>query len=176
MKSILTLSILFLFCSNSANLFTQNNSNCDCSECSQFDFWVGKWNAAWQDSSGKSYMGKNIINKILDGCVIAENFDGNPGINFTGKSFSVYDRKQNVWKQTWVDSQGGYMLFTGGMKGNKMILSREVESKKGSIVQRMVFYNITDKSFDWNWEASIDYGKNWQLNWQIHYTRIGQSN
>jgi len=57
------------------------------------------------------------------------------------------------------------------MKGNKMILSREVETKKGTIMQRMVFYNITDKSFDWNWEASVDHGKNWQLNWMIHYSR-----
>lgn len=171
MKTILVLSFLLVAHTGFNQLLAQDGSNCDCIECHQFDFWIGSWNASWQDSSGNDYSGSNTINKILDGCVIAENFDGNPGINFTGKSFSVYNKRKKIWEQTWVDSQGSYMLFTGGMNDNKMILSREVETKKGIVQQQMIFYKITEKSFDWNWEVSIDNGKNWQLNWLIHYTK-----
>ena len=33
----------------------------------------------------------------------------------------------------------------------------------------MVWYNITEKEFDWNWERSIDDGKTWTTNWKINY-------
>lgn len=172
MRTILILTFVLIIQTGFNQLLAQGNSNCNSPECNQFDFWVGNWNAVWYDSSGTKYSGNNTINKILGGCVIAENFDGNPGVNFMGKSFSVYNKKKKIWEQTWVDSQGSYMLFTGGMNNDKMILSREVNTKKGSVQQRMVFYNITEKSFDWNWEMSLDKGKNWELNWQIHYKRI----
>jgi len=171
MKTKLSVFLLFVLLTSIANIFAQSDSACDSPECHQFDFWIGNWKATWQDSTGSEYIGANSINKILGGCVIAENFDGNPGVNFTGKSFSVFSPKENIWKQTWVDSQGGYMLFSGGMEDNKMILFREVETKKGMVLQRMVFYNITKDSFDWNWEASFDNGMNWKLNWLIHYLR-----
>ncbi len=171
MKSVLLFTILFLIQSIFTQALSQNKSNCDCTECHQLDFWVGNWKATWQDSSGNIFEGRNSIKKILGGCVIMENFDGNPGIEYTGKSFSVYNQKTNIWQQTWVDSQGSYMLFTGGKQDNKMILSREVETNKGKISQRMVFYNIAENSFDWNWEASTDDGMNWRLNWKIHYER-----
>ena len=171
MKIQISILLLFIILSASEQLNAQNNTNCDSPECHQFDFWVGNWKAVWQDTSGNNFEGKNSINKILDGCVIMENFDGNPGIDFKGKSFSVYNKKTKTWQQTWVDSQGGYMLFTGGMQNDKMILSREVETKKGKVLQRMVFYDITEDSFNWNWESSRDNGMNWKLNWEIHYTR-----
>ncbi len=171
MKIQISILLLFVILLVLGNIKAQSSSNCDSTECHQFDFWIGNWKAVWQDSSGNKFEGKNSVNKILDDCVIMENFDGNPGIDFTGKSFSVYNQKTKTWQQTWVDSQAGYMLFTGRIQDDKMILSREVETKKGKVLQRMVFFNITEDSFDWNWEASVDDGMNWQLNWQIHYSR-----
>ena len=171
MKMQISILLIFLLLPVSENLKAQSSSNCDSPECHQFDFWIGSWKAVWQDSSGNRYEGKNSIDKVLDDCVIMENFDGNPGIDFKGKSFSVYNKKTKTWQQTWVDSNSGYMLFSGRMQNDKMILSREVETENGKVLQRMVFYNITKDSFDWNWEASIDNGLNWKLNWQIHYSK-----
>lgn len=37
--------------------------------------------------------------------------------------------------------------------------------------QRMVWYNITDDEYDWNWERSDDSGKTWDVKWQIKYRR-----
>jgi Protein of unknown function (DUF1579) len=170
MKNLILL-VLFISSIFLTNSLGQNKSNCDSAECHQLDFWVGNWKATWQDSSGNVYEGTNHVEKILGDCVIMENFNGNPGIEYTGKSFSVYNQKTKTWQQTWVDSQGGYMLFTGGIQDNKMILSREVKTNNGKVLQRMVFYNITENSFDWNWEASTDNGNAWKLNWQIHYSR-----
>ena len=155
--------------------FAQDNnytkSNCNCEGCHQFDFWIGEWKAEWKDNDGNLTEGSNIVNKILDGCVIEENFNGNPAMKFRGKSFSVYNHNHNTWQQTWVDNQGYYMLFSGGMKDGRMTLSRKVETTDGSLIQRMVFNNIKKDSFDWDWESSTDDGESWKLNWRIKYTR-----
>ena len=150
----------------------QNLPNCDCAECHQFDFWIGKWKVEWNDKDGNLFEGTNTVNSILDGCVIEENFNGNPGMEFRGKSLSVYNHNHKIWQQTWVDTEGFYMLFIGGIQDDKMILSRTVETTKGPLTQRMVFYNIKKDTFDWNWESSTDNGKTWKLNWKIMYTRI----
>jgi hypothetical protein len=149
-------------------LFAQTNeeklSKCDCTGCHQFDFWIGEWKVEWENQESTTSEGTNIVNSILDGCVIEENFYGNPGMDFRGKSLSVYNHNHKTWQQTWVDNEGFYMLFTGGIQDDKMILSRTVETTKGPLTQRMVFYNIQKDSFDWNWESSTDGGKNWKLN------------
>ena len=38
-------------------------------------------------------------------------------------------------------------------------------------MQKMVFYNISKNSLDWNWEGSKDKGKIWDVLWKIHYKR-----
>jgi hypothetical protein len=89
-----------------------------------------------------------------------------------GKSFSVYNPAEKIWQQTWVDDQGGYLVFTGGMESNKMILSRKISRDDKELIQRMVFYNISKDDFYWNWESSEDSGVTWKLNWKIHYTKM----
>jgi hypothetical protein len=169
---IASILVIFFFQFVFAQSDEQNLSKCDCTECHQFDFWVGKWKVEWMNKDSTISEGTNTVNSILDGCAIEENFNGNPGMDFRGKSLSVYNHKHKTWQQTWVDNEGFYMLFAGGMQKDKMILSRTVETTKGPLIQRMVFYNIQEDSFDWNWESSTDGGKYWKLNWKIKYTRI----
>ncbi|HSG99019.1 MAG TPA: hypothetical protein VLB27_03155 [candidate division Zixibacteria bacterium] len=142
---------------------------CSAPEAAQFDFWVGDWNAAWEGGGGQ-----NTITKEYDGCVIRENFRADPdstGAALLGMSVSTWSVRDNAWKQTWVDNSGSYLDFTGGFADGKMTLAREFTGPKGKLVrQRMVWYNITDDAFDWNWERAIDDGE-FQILWQIHYTR-----
>ena len=163
--------ILLLFICSAFNIsvIAQNNNQAPCvaPEASQFDFWIGDWNLTWNDS----LHGTNHIEKIMGGCTVQENFV-DPSTNFTGKSWSVYNPNYKVWQQTWVDNQGGYIALTGNMEDGKMILkTQERQTPKGKMQSRIVYYNITKDSFDWNWEASTDDGNNWKLNWKIHYDR-----
>ncbi len=141
---------------------------CSAPEFAQFDFWVGEWNAVWEGGKGT-----NTIRKTLGGCVIEENFDasGPEGNGLVGKSVSTYDPKQGVWRQTWVDNEGGYLDFTGGFKDGKMMFTREAEHEGKTYIQRMVWQNITHDAFDWNWQRSVDGGKTWKDVWVIRYTR-----
>ena len=142
-------------------------SPCERAEARQFDFWLGEWDLTWADG-GK---GTNHITRILDGCVLQENFDGTPAIALKGVSVSVFDVRAGQWKQTWVDSSGSYLDFIGGMEDGKMVLNREMLLEGKPIKQRMVFYNIAENELDWNWERSNDNGATWTVLWHIHYKR-----
>lgn len=161
------LAIMFL----TITLSAQAQSPCGDPAASQFDFWVGNWKLTWTNQQEEEITGSNKIQKILGSCVIEENFD-DPSRNFIGKSVSVYSSRLGKWLQTWVDNSGAYLDFVGGMVDDKMILSRSFTNLNNQIImQRMIFYNIEDNSFDWNWERSLDGGENWELRWKIHYER-----
>jgi hypothetical protein len=131
----------------------------------QFDFWIGNWELTSNDQDA----GTNTITREFDGAVIMERFRGTAGLN--GMSVSVFNQNTGKWHQTWVDNQGGYLDFTGGFADGKMILSRRASKDGTEFMQRMVWSNITDKSFDWSWERSDDKGETWKVLWPLHYVR-----
>lgn len=148
---------------------------CAAPEFHQLDFWVGDWDLTWPaGGNGPAGTGTNRVEKILGGCVIQENFTGGGAQPFDGQSVSTYSVREKIWKQTWVDDQGGYLDFTGTFQDGEMRLTRHVVGPDGKPrIPRMVFTNIKPDSFDWRYEASVDGGKTWQLNWLIHYKRKG---
>lgn len=150
-------------------LTAQDAANCSTAEAKQFDFWVGEWFVEWKDQNGQIQKGSNRIEKIMNGCVIQENFIT---ATLKGTSLSVYSPQLKKWRQTWVDNNGSYLDFIGEYKENKLVLARETvlaDGRRG--LQRMSFYNISRDRLDWDWETSEDGGKNWTLRWRIHYTR-----
>ena len=139
----------------------------------QFDFWVGEWELSWPGGKpGDVGHGTNSIKRILEGCVIQENFSGGGSMHLRGTSVSTFDVNINRWKQTWVDNEGGYLDFVGDFNNGQMILQRESVQNAKKILQRMVWKNISANELDWSWESSADGGKTWQVNWPIHYKRV----
>jgi hypothetical protein len=151
-----------------ADLAAQDTEPCASAEARQFDFWVGEWDVSWEDGHGT-----NVIASILDGCVIEENFTGHmaDGTVFRGKSVSTYNARRGRWQQTWVDNQGGYLDFVGGMEGDRMILQRQAERDGQAFIQRMVWYDIEEDRLEWSWERSDDGGETWSVLWRIAYER-----
>lgn len=134
------------------------------------DFWVGDWDLTWEGGEGPA-RGTNTIRKILGGAVIHESFNGQPGMDFHGESFSVLGRVEGGWKQVWVDSARGYLDFDGYREGDKVVFHRKGKNPQGeTLYQRMVFYDIEEDSLTWDWETSPD-GNEWTLRWRIQYQR-----
>lgn len=140
-----------------------------------FDFWIGEWELSWTDNQGNRGAGTNLIEKTLDDVVIQENFEATEGSleGYKGKSVSVYNPQRQSWYQTWVDNQGGYIDLKGLTDDDKRIFQTEERPgpQGGTIINRMVFYDIEKNSFTWDWESSNDGGETWTVNWQIHYKR-----
>ena len=101
----------------------------------QFDFWLGEWEAAW----GENERGTNRVERILEGKIIQENFTAP---DFTGMSVSAYDPERKLWCQTWVDSNGTYLDFTGSFENGRMILMRDAIVRGEACKQRMIWYDI----------------------------------
>ena len=146
---------------------------CATSEQRQLDFWVGEWDLTWPgDKAGAVQHGTNSVRRVLDSCVVEENFSGGTDMHLRGKSVSIFDATARKWKQTWVDNEGGYLDFVGELKDGQVTLGREVTRPDGGKrMQRMVFKNIGAGEFDWSWEGSRDGGKTWKVVWPIHYQR-----
>ena len=130
----------------------------------QFDFWLGEWEARWAED-GK---GTNHVERILDDKVVQEDFQGT---DLHGLSFSVYDNVRRLWCQNWVDNSGSYLDFTGKFEDGKMILVRDAIVRGEKCKQRMVWFDIHEDQFQWNWERSDDNGQTWRTLWHIQYTR-----
>ena len=64
---------------------------CAAVELKQFDFWVGDWDLTWPGKqANETGHGSNTIKRILDGCVIQENFSGEAA-HLRGTSVSTFD-------------------------------------------------------------------------------------
>ncbi|WP_394747890.1 hypothetical protein [Spongiimicrobium salis] len=136
-----------------------------------FDFWLGEWELQWQKGDGTQGHGTNSIVRILDGKVIQENFE-DPESGFKGMSLSVFNPISKKWHQAWADNAGGYYDFVGDIDNeNPIFTTKAVQQGEKTIIQRMVFKDITKDALVWDWEKTEDGGKQWQLQWRIHYTR-----
>ena len=149
---------------------------CDTPEGHQLDFWLGEWELSWPAEQfggkpGDQGHGTNTVTRILDDCIVQEAFHF-PGGSFKGHSVSVYDARAKLWRQTWVDNQGGYLAFTGKFEDGKMELRTAPYERDGTTyVSRMVFRDITPDGLRWDWQRSKDGGKTWQDLWNIRYQR-----
>ena len=132
------------------------------------DFWVGRWMVSW---AGGGH-GTNTVRRILDDRVIEESFDGHEGdSSFRGRSLSVRDVTDGRWRQTWVDSSGAYLDFTGVQVEGRIGFQREVTRDGVAVTQRMIWRDVTPDTFLWQWQRSQDAGTSWEVIWEIDYRR-----
>jgi hypothetical protein len=135
----------------------------------ELDFWVGAWDASWADGGH----GTNRVRRILGNRVIHETFeqadDGTGALH--GQSWSVYDAKRGLWRQTWVDDQGGYLDLVGAHADGWFAFERTAPEIGPAAMQRMVFRDVTADAFRWTWESSPDGGATWIVRWEIDYQR-----
>jgi hypothetical protein len=144
-----------------------------------FDFWIGDWTlvvkarAAPDSPTWTEAKGTQHVEAILGGCAIAEHFaaDG-PGPAWAGTSLSVWQPALGAWRQTWVDDQGSYLAFTGGVQDGAMTLVGEAQTQGTATAQkRMRFERVTADALHWVWQLSRDGGRTWQDQLVIEYRR-----
>lgn len=148
---------------------------CSSAAARQLDFWLGRWQGRWIDGrSGKPQSAINTVTTSHGGCVVQEQFrqEGEQGL--VGTSLSVFDTREERWRQTWVDNQGSYLDFRGGLEGGVMTLGRSFTTRDQRLVhQRMRFVDVQADRFEWQWQRSLDDGRSWETVWTIRYERLG---
>ncbi len=140
---------------------------CSAPEYRQFDFWVGDWEVKTAD--GK-VAGSNRIEKILNDCVLLENWQGAGGS--IGKSFNMYYARDGSWRQTWVDGNGGRLDLAGGLDGQDMVLTGETPATDGGTARHEIRWTpLDDGRVRQHWRVSTDGGETWRDAFLGFYTK-----
>jgi len=145
----------------------------------ELDFWIGEWDVvvrarkAPTSDEWSEARGRNTISRTLGGCAIEERFEAlGPQSPWRGASFSRFVASESRWRQTWVDDEGGYMLFVGGPDPIGFVFTGEPRTKDGTTSQmRMVFHDVTPNGLGWRWERTVDGGATWTPMMTIAYAR-----
>jgi hypothetical protein len=146
----------------------------DAFDGSELEFWVGTWDVAWAVDGGGAGAGTNRISRILGDRVIHEQFEGGDANSaMRGESWSVFDAERHLWRQTWVDDQGGYLDLVGELAEGCFAFVRASPERGVGARQRMVFRDVALDRFRWTWEFSPDDGATWVTRWEIAYQRAG---
>ena len=162
--TLATVALAVLFASPQA----LPQSPCATPEHRAFDFWVGNWDVV--TPAGKP-AGASRVERILDGCVIMENWTGVGG-TYEGKSFNTYDAVDRTWTQHWVDTAGASVLLTGGFEGKNLVYRRDFVRRDGKPTKaRMTFFNLGDGQVRQLVEHSIDGGRTWTTQVDLTYRR-----
>ena len=118
MKSALVLFVLFAAQPAPTALLPQRTAGaCSAPEYRQFDFWLGDWDVFEADTGARS--AHVIVDRILDGCVIREQYEDPTGQH--GQSLSSYVAPAKHWQQTWVTNKGALLVIQGHWDGSQMV-------------------------------------------------------
>ncbi|UCF65020.1 MAG: hypothetical protein JSW33_04090 [bacterium] len=99
----------------------------------EFNFWLGEWEVF--NPQGQK-VGENYIRKLMQGCLIQENWTSARGSR--GTSINYYDPATNKWKQNWVDENGRVIWYNGEYKENVMHFKGELINPDGTVEQAQV--------------------------------------
>ncbi len=143
---------------------------CTAAEHRQFDFWIGRWEVFTPD--GKK-AGDNHIEAIDGGCALIERWRGNG--SFTGTSLNSWDARARLWRQHWIDNQGGLLRLAGELDGASMVLasSGPDPGKPGATRrQRIRWTLLPDGAVRQHWEISTDDGATWATAFDGRYVKV----
>ena len=183
MKIYLLLAMFLIF----QSAFAQNNSNCTSKEHQEFDFWLGNWNIKQKilkaDSSWFESKAKTKVAKILNGCAVQENWEGEVQFFWEGmtkpekiKALSVrsFGEKTKKWMINWMDTRNPqFSGFEGNFADGKSEFFRKVAGENGGkgTILRITFSDIKENSVRWDLAVSTDDGKKFTTLWIMEMTK-----
>ncbi len=129
----------------------------------QLDFWVGDWDVV----ANGNQVGHNVIEKILDGCAVLENWQGGS----SGKSFNYRDPASGRWHQLWISSTGNTIAFEGGLdaEGAMRLTGERVEPDGSRVPTRMALIPLSGGRVRQLIEESADGGATWEVGFDAVY-------
>ncbi|MBN1211372.1 MAG: DUF1579 family protein [candidate division Zixibacteria bacterium] len=94
------------------------------------------------------------------------------GMPFEGLSIECFDRETGKWQSVWTDNVGARItLYEGVKEGGKVMMVGEEMWQGQKSLGRITTYNLTDNSFDWMMESSLDGGETFAIMATAKYTK-----
>jgi hypothetical protein len=142
-------------------------STCTAAVHHEFDFWIGDWVVTEKGQPA----GTNHVDRLLEGCALFENWVGIDGSR--GHSLNFYDRRRDLWQETWVDASPSALNLTGHFSAGHMVLtgqSVDIKTHKPR-VDRITWTPNADGTVRQLWDLSLDGGRTWKVAFDGLYTR-----
>jgi hypothetical protein len=124
----------------------------------QFDFWLGDWDSFEIGAAAKDAHIR--VERILEGCVLHEDYQGTNG--HQGQSFSIYHASRKRWHQTWVTNRGELLEIEGQFQDGQMVLSGGDLTQTGQKRQVRGIWKRVEGGVRETAVTSLDDGKTWQ--------------
>jgi hypothetical protein len=134
------------------------------------DFWVGDWTVY----IGELQVGTDRVEKILDGCAVAEHWTSATGGR--GQSLFYYQRATGEWRQVWVTTGA---TQPGGVKEKRLAERLDDGSVRfvgeipvaggGSYLDRTTLTPLEGGRVRQLIEISTDDGRTWQATFDAVY-------
>jgi hypothetical protein len=161
LSAVCLLALLAVAQNRSASSLSTNNSHqnspCSAPGYRQFDFWLGDWDTFDVGSTTPNAHVK--VDRLLEGCVLREQYDGADG--HKGQSLSIYDRSRKLWHQSWVTNRGELLVIEGKFQDDAMVLSGADRTPDGRERQVRGIWKPQDGGVRETAVTSIDGGKTW---------------
>lgn len=166
MKFILALSVLTAFVALTGSRYAMHShSNVSSSTLSpeeptapahQFDFWLGKWIVL--NVKGDT-LGYSHIQSVSDGLGLLEQWTSKGGTS--GTSINYYNPADRQWHQHWVGGRGMILHLSGGLSGQRMVLSGHRVTEQGAINDRISWKPLEDGRVEQRWEIKKEDARDW---------------
>ncbi|MEZ5558948.1 MAG: hypothetical protein R3E86_10485 [Pseudomonadales bacterium] len=137
------------------------------------DFWLGEWTV----HVAEQQVGRNRIDKVLDGCALEEHWQSAAGAQ--GQSLFYYVPALAEWRQVWVTANA---TAPGGVKEKRLIERRadgslvfqgEVATSEGRrYLDRTTLAPLGAGRVRQLIEASTDGGATWRTAFDAEYRRV----
>jgi ketosteroid isomerase-like protein len=141
----------------------------------EFDYWIGDWDVRPTGSPAGTPPARNTVTLEERGCVVMEHWNAPGGSH--GQSFNIFDRSIGMWRQTWVDAQGGQHDYRGNLKDGNMAFLGDVPAPNGQMGRvpvKLTFFRMGTDTVRQFSEISNDSGKTWSTNYDLTYVRRKQ--
>lgn len=148
---------------------SQQPTACSASPYRQFDFWLGDWEVKNEQGT---VVGTNTIRKILNGCVLHEQWRAADG--GSGQSHNIYNLQTGKWHQSWVDDNGQLLLLDGGLddQGRMVLRGETVSEGDATVIDEISWEQVEGGRVRQIWRKSTDGGVNWRVVFNGLYTKV----
>jgi len=133
------------------------------------DFWIGDWDVF----VGTQLVGRNRIERVLDGCAVMEYWTDANGSE--GRSLFYYSPLQGAWAQIWVTARPGAVkekIVVGGAPPGAVRFQGTVAIPGGGTqLDRTTLTPNDDGTVRQLIEISDDDGASWRVTFDATYVR-----
>ena len=108
----------------------QANGACDGDEnYGALEFLLGEWRLV----SGGEAVGRSLVEKLENGCLIAETWSFVDG--GSGRTYTAFDASAGVWRRFSVSNQGVVTRSSGRLDGGALLLRGERTTARGEVLR-----------------------------------------